>query len=44
MSKCGQWTTDREKPDSIVGLSNGATINGRLLCDECLPPKHKWAF
>ena len=34
----------REKPDPIRGLSNGATVNGELLCDECLPEHHPWAF
>lgn len=43
-SNCGQWTTDREKPDVIGGICNGATFEGRLLCDECLPPDHRWAF
>lgn len=43
-SKCGQWTTDREKPDKVAGICNGATVDGKLLCDECLPSDHKWAF
>lgn len=43
-SNCGQWTTDREKPNSIDGLCNGATIGGELLCDSCLPSDHIWAF
>jgi len=43
-SNCGQWTTDREKPNSVVGVCNGATVDGKLLCDECLPPNHRWAF
>lgn len=43
-SKCGQWTTDREKTDTVAGICNGATVDGKLLCDECLPSDHKWAF
>lgn len=43
-SKCGQWVTDREKPDAVEGLCNGATVDGKLLCDECLPSDHRWAF
>ncbi|GMA98257.1 hypothetical protein [Pelosinus sp. IPA-1] len=43
-SKCGQWTTDREKINAIKGICNGATVDGKLLCDECLPSDHKWAF
>lgn len=27
-SSCGQWTTDREKSNSIGGLCNGATVDG----------------
>jgi hypothetical protein len=43
-SSCGAWTTDREKDEPIEGLTNGATVDGKLLCDECLPEDHKWAF
>ncbi len=43
-SKCGHWTTDRDKPDAVEGLCNGATLDGQLLCDECLPSDHRWAF
>lgn len=42
--RCGSWVTDREKPDSIRGLTNGATVDGELLCDDCLPKGHRWAF
>lgn len=41
---CGQWTTDRDSPDAIKGLCNGARIDGKLFCDECLPSDHRWAF
>ena len=43
-SKCGQWVTDKEKPDAVEGLCNGATVDGKLLCDDCLPSDHRWAF
>lgn len=43
-SKCEQWTTDREKPDAVADICNGATVNGKLLCDECLPSDHRWVF
>jgi len=43
-SNCGQWTTDREKRDAIEGLCNGATVDDKLLCDECLPSNHRWSF
>lgn len=43
-SKCGQWTTDRDKPDAVEGLCHGATVNGKLLCDECLPSGHRLSF
>lgn len=42
--RCGVWVTDREKTDCIAGLTNGAVVNGELLCDECLPINHRWAF
>ncbi|WP_426451278.1 hypothetical protein ACP26L_04015 [Paenibacillus sp. S-38] len=41
---CGCWVTDREKDDAIFGLDDGAVYENRLLCDECLPCDHKWAF
>ncbi|MBH5320043.1 hypothetical protein I6N90_19765 [Paenibacillus sp. GSMTC-2017] len=41
---CGGWTTDREKEAPILQLCNGASLAGRLLCDECLPDDHPWAF
>jgi hypothetical protein len=41
---CGAWTTDRERSDSLPGLTNGAIIDERLLCDEHLPADHRWAF
>lgn len=43
-SNCGQWTTDREKLNIIEGICNDATVDGKLLCDDCLPCDHKWAF
>ncbi len=41
---CGGWVTDMEKPAPFEGLGRGASVNGRLLCDEHLPPDHPWAF
>ncbi|MFD1885509.1 hypothetical protein [Paenibacillus wenxiniae] len=41
---CSCWVTDREKPNPIDELNNGAIVEGRLLCDECLPENHRWAF
>lgn len=43
-SNCGRWTTDREKDEYIPSLCNGATVDGKLLCDECLPSDHPYAF
>lgn len=43
-ANCGCWTTDRERRDALIGLNNGAIYNDKLLCDECLPSDHKWAF
>jgi hypothetical protein len=41
---CNCWCTDKEKPNSISQLCNGAVYDGKLLCDECLPKNHRWAF
>lgn len=41
---CGTWVTDREAPEPVVGLVNGAHVADRLLCDEHLPAGHRWAF
>lgn len=43
-TRCGQWTTNREKSDPILELCDGAKVDGELLCDECLPSDHRWAF
>lgn len=43
-ANCGCWTTDRERHDALFGLDNGAVYNDKLLCDECLPSDHRWAF
>lgn len=43
-ARCHRWTTDMEKPDPVGELCNGATVEGELLCDECLPKGHPWAF
>lgn len=41
---CRRWTTDREKINPLLQLCNGATFEGKLLCDECLPEDHRWSF
>lgn len=43
-STCGRWTTDREKSDPLLQLCNGATFEGKLLCDDCLPEDHTGSF
>ncbi|TCI21187.1 hypothetical protein EVJ33_03135 [Exiguobacterium sp. SL-10] len=43
-STCGRWTKDREKRDPLLQLCNGATFEGKLLCDDCLPEDHRWSF
>lgn len=42
--KCGAWTTDNSKPDNIDSFSPGANVNGRWLCDLCLPEGHPNRF
>ena len=41
---CGTWTTDCDGRNPVKGVSNGAKINGILLCDICLPKDHSAAF
>ena len=41
---CGGWVTDCARPDRIPELCNGAVVDGQLLCDDHLPPDHRWAF
>ena len=43
-AKCGILVTDMEEENPIEGLVAGATVNGQLLCDECLPLGHPWAL
>ena len=43
-STCGRWTTDREKSDPLLQLCNGASFEGELLCDDCLPEDYRWSF
>ncbi len=43
-SSCGRWTTDREAPEAIKQICFGARVEGKILCDECLPKEHRWAF
>ena len=43
-ANCRSWVTDREKINPVLELCNGATFEGKLLCDECLPEHHRWAF
>ncbi|WP_339198114.1 hypothetical protein MKY95_08335 [Paenibacillus sp. FSL P4-0176] len=43
-AKCNSWVTDRDKPNHIDELNNGAVVEGQLLCDECLSEEHRWAF
>lgn len=41
---CGRWTTDKNMEDPIPSLRDGARVNNRLLCYECLPRAHRWIF
>ena len=36
-AKCGRWTSDYDAPDFLDRLMIGKTIEGELLCDECIP-------
>lgn len=41
---CGAWTSDHTKPDAVREVSNGAVVDGKWLCDVCLPDDHPNAF
>lgn len=43
-AECGVWTTDLDAPEIVPGLSHGARVDGRLLCDDHLPAGHPHAF
>ena len=43
-ANCGTWTSDAAKENYISALGTGATVNGKLLCDDCLPKQHPYAF
>ena len=43
-AQCGNWITDLDAPEPILGLGRGARYQGRLLCDEHLPIHHRHAF
>ena len=43
-ANCGDWTSDRERKDSVYDASPGAVVNGKLKCDICLPLWHPWRF
>lgn len=40
---CGSWTANREAGLAPLGICNGAIVDGKLLCDQCLPKGHRWA-
>ncbi|WP_407569094.1 hypothetical protein [Deinococcus altitudinis] len=46
-TNCGAWTvdlTDDTRPGMRLRFSLGATVNGLLLCDLCLPEDHPLHF
>jgi hypothetical protein len=43
-NNCGVWTTDCNKENPITELSYGTHVDGKLLCDLCLPKKHPLKF
>jgi len=47
-SSCSDWTMDRNtnpiKDDDLESIKDGATIEGNLLCYECLPSGHRWSW
>ncbi len=43
-ASCGCFTSDYTKADAVRDVSNGAKVNGKWLCDVCLPQDHPNAF
>ncbi len=43
-AKCGTLTSDKGKEGFIPEIGTGATVNEELLCDDCLPQGHPFAF
>jgi len=43
-ANCGTLISDKEKENYIAELGPGATVNDKLLCDDCLPHGHPLAF
>lgn len=43
-AECSTWTTDLDASEPVPGLSHGARVDGRLLCDDHLPEGHEHAF
>jgi hypothetical protein len=43
---CNCWAFDAERNDDVrrYGVSHGAVVDGRLRCDEHLPPGHPLCF
>ncbi|EDN71057.1 hypothetical protein BGP_1254 [Beggiatoa sp. PS] len=46
--KCQTWTMDRianpVKDEGEEPIRDGATHDGKLLCYQCLPKNHRWAW
>ncbi len=43
-SSCGAWTSDRNSNEYIDEFSDGCLIDGKWLCDLCLPSYHPKSF
>ena len=49
--KCGHYMVDRVtnpagldlRDDDQIIIFDGALLNGKLLCEECLPSGHRWS-
>lgn len=32
---CGEWASDKDKPDRIDGIALGWTVGGQFMCEQC---------
>ena len=32
---CGDWVTNREKPNALQGLPTATIVDGNVICDQC---------
>ena len=41
---CGAWTSNQDNEECVSSFSDGCCIDGKWLCDICLPSEHPKSF